>query len=92
MNSATHTTVMVKGCLQGVLPTNYRTEWCKEFFRGKCSNGSSCTRAHTLEQLRVDAAIEAGKLNSKFKMLFCGEANAGGCTVSVVRQEMCIAP
>lgn len=73
--------------MQGVLPTNYRTEWCKEFFRGKCSNGSSCTRAHTLEQLRVDAAIEAGKLNSKYKMLFCGEANAGGnlcCAVLVV--------
>lgn len=67
--------------MQGYLPTNFRTDWCKDFFKGKCSRGKLCSRAHSLEQLQVDAAIEAGKLDQRFKMQFCGDANSGTGTL-----------
>lgn len=63
--------------MQGLLPVNFRTDWCKDFFKGKCSRGKFCSRAHSLEQLQFDAAIAAGKLDQRFKMQFCGDANQG---------------
>lgn len=78
--------------LQGILPTNFRTDWCKDFFKGKCSRGKFCSRAHSIEQLQIDAAIEAGKLDQRFKMQFCGDANSGELSLVLLHTVILLLP
>ena len=66
-------------CRQGWLPEDYRTANCPALIEaGACSARSSCFHAHTLEELRAEAAVRGGKLPKDFRTSFCEEALAGG--------------
>lgn len=66
-------------CRQGWLPEDYRTQICRALIEaGACSARSSCVHAHSLEELRTEAAVQAGKLPKDFRTSFCEEAVAGG--------------
>lgn len=70
---------VLSGCLQGVLPEDYRSQWCKDFFDKKdCSRGVHCPFAHNLQQLRIDAAIKKGTVREDFKLNFCADEHQKG--------------
>ena len=65
--------------LQGILPDDYWSEWCNDFFdKGKCPRGTHCRFAHSMQQLRVDKAIQRGKLDAEFKTNFCASQSQRG--------------
>ena len=46
-----------------LLPSSYRTRLCYSYFDGSCDSegcpqGAACSNAHSLDELRVDAAIQ----------------------------------
>lgn len=64
---------------QGVLPEDYRSQWCKDFFDNKgCPRGVHCPFAHNLQQLRIDAAIKTGTVREDFKQNFCADEHQKG--------------
>lgn len=64
---------------QGVLPEDYRSQWCKDFFDNKgCPRGIHCPFAHNLQQLRIDAAIKTGTVREDFKQNFCADEHQKG--------------
>ena len=66
-------------CWQGWLPEQYRTQLCPALVEARaCSARSSCVHAHSMEELRAEAAVRAGKLPKDFRTSFCEEALAGG--------------
>ena len=72
-------TELLLPCRQGLLPEDYRTELCPALIKaGACSARNSCVHAHSLEELRTEAAVRAGKLPKDFRTSFCEEALAGG--------------
>lgn len=66
---------------QGILPDDFNTIWCTDFLdKGKCLRGRHCPFAHSLQQLRIDAAIERGTVQADFKTNFCAnQAHNGVC-------------
>lgn len=60
-------------CLQGKVPKTYKTSVCTSTASGTtCPYGSRCSHAHSLQELRTDAAIEAGELDKDYKTSLCG--------------------
>ncbi|KAI7835407.1 hypothetical protein COHA_010681, partial [Chlorella ohadii] len=57
---------------EGLLPSTYRTQLCDTYLEGReCPKRAACSRAHSLEELRVEAGIAAGVLPVGFKTLLC---------------------
>ncbi|KAL3145657.1 hypothetical protein ABBQ32_003195 [Trebouxia sp. C0010 RCD-2024] len=65
--------------MQGILPEDYRSQWCKDFFdKQQCPRGKECPFAHTVQQLRIDAAIQRGTVREDFKQAFCADEHGKG--------------
>ena len=69
--------------MQGVLPEDYRSDWCKDHFdKQRCPRGVNCPFAHNLQQLRIDAAIKKGTVREDFKLNFCADEHQKGICFS----------
>lgn len=59
-------------CLQGYLDASYRTSLCASLASwAPCQVGPKCSNAHSLDELRVDAAVDLGLLPPDFKTALC---------------------
>ena len=57
---------------QGYLDASYRTSLCASLASGTpCHIGPKCSHAHSLVELRVDAAVDLGLLPPDFKTALC---------------------
>ena len=58
--------------MQGFLDESYRTTLCGSLIdETRCNIGPKCRHAHSLQELRADAAVKLGTLDPDFKTSFC---------------------
>jgi hypothetical protein len=64
--------MLVWSVLQGFLDASYKTTLCGSLADGtECAIGPKCQHAHSLQELRADAAVELGVLDPDYKTFFC---------------------
>lgn len=67
-----HNVNKLRSLAQGSLPPGFRTKLCLSINGEEpCRLGSQCQNAHSLAELRVDAAIDLGYLSPDCKTTFC---------------------
>lgn len=69
----------------------FKFTFCKYFFRGKCTRGSTCTFAHGVEELRERPQLSKTRICEKWRQGACEHINPENCRFAHGKDDLRIA-